>query len=145
MNNNTQEEYFGLKIAYNFFDISGIYQQNVNQLWDIFEAAEYPVIYIQTENEVEYCLQKGEISNERLQKEGKPIIVLINNKKLFDIAISKNISCLYSLVNAKIGKDTRKVTRYIIENETLGKIFEVQPELVKAITREKIIQNVIKD
>ena len=145
MNNNTHEEYFGLKRAYNFFDMSGAYTQHIYQLWDIFDAAEYPVIYIETKNELEYCFQRGQISNERLQKEAKPIIVLINDKTFFDITLTKNIPCLYSHLTAKIGKESRKVTNYIIENHTLGKIFDVQPELLKAIQREKSIQSVIKD
>lgn len=145
MNNNTHEEYFGLQIAYNFFDISGTYDRIVNQLWDIFDAAEYPVICIRTKNELEYCFQSGQISNERLQKEAKPIIVIISDKAFFETSSTKNIPCLYSYLIVKIGKESKKVTRYIIENNTLGKIFEVQPELVKAIEREKSIQSVIKD
>jgi len=141
----TEELYFGLKTAFNCFDVSGTHQQLVDSLWNIFDAAEYPVIYLQTVNELKYCLKQGIISAERIERENKPIIIIIYNKSLYSLIESENIPCLYSNVTTKIGKETRKVTRYIIENQTLEKTFEVQPELEKAILRDKNIDSVVKD
>lgn len=141
----TEELYFGLKTAFNYFDISSTSLHLVDSLCNIFDAAEYPVIYLQTENELKYCLKEGIISAERIERENKPIIIFTYNKSLYSIIEYENIPCLYSNVTAKVGKETRKVTRYIIENQTLEKTFEVQPELEKAILRDKSIETVIKD
>ncbi len=140
----TEELYFGLKTAFNVFNLEDTYLNLVNELWDIFEAADYPVIYIKSNNELVYCLQHGTISIERLQKENKPIIVLVSidvSEKLSN----ENLPLLYSTIKAKISKEKRTVTRYIVENHTLEKTFEVKPDLVKAISREKNIDSVIKD
>ena len=141
----TEELYFGLKTAFNCFDMSSTYNQLIDKLWDIFEAAEYPVHFIQNENELKYCFKEGIISAERIEKEKKPVIILLNNETLYAMIEAENVPCLYSTITPKLGKETRKVTRYILENQTLEKTFEVQPELVKAILREKSIETVIKD
>lgn len=140
----TEELYFGLKTAFNVFNLEGTYNQ-VNELWDIFEAAEYPVVYIKSDNELSYCLQQGILSKERLEKEKKPIVVLISRASIYEKLSIENLPLLYSTITAKVGKETRKVLRYIVENHTLEKTFEVQPDLVKAISREKNMDSVIKD